>query len=184
MSDELLDLLARTGAGDRAAFAQLYERTAGRLYAVSYQLLQRKESAEEAVQDAYIKVWHNAAGFQADKGSVMAWMVSIVRYGSLDLLKAQKVRGERGSAAAGASEEAASDDRSATPDYQFSHDRARAKIDHCLETLESRQRSAIALAYFQGLTHAEVCEHMAEPQGTVKSWIRRGLDHLKRCLER
>ncbi len=175
-----LQLLSATALGDRQAFEQLYRETSGKLYAVSLQLLQRKEPAEEALQEAFVRIWHNASEYNQERGSVLSWMISIVRYRALDMLRAAKVRRDHRAREADAVEE---DDDPAAPEIDLARTRARAKIDTCMDHLEKPQADAIALAYFRGYTHHEVCHHMASPLGSVKSWIRRGLERLRRCLE-
>ncbi|MBL4661185.1 MAG: RNA polymerase subunit sigma-70, partial [Alcanivoracaceae bacterium] len=89
-----LKLLSATALNDRKAFEELYKITCGKLYAVSYQLLQHKDLAEDALQDAYVKIWHNAAEYRKDRGTVLTWMTSITRYRALDILRARKSRKE------------------------------------------------------------------------------------------
>jgi RNA polymerase sigma-70 factor (ECF subfamily) len=177
-SINFLHLLSASAQGDQAAFAQLYRLTCNKLFAVSLQMLQRRELAEEALQEAYVRIWHNAADYQEEKGTVLTWMISILRYRALDMLRAAKSRRED---SVDAIEEVPSQE---TPELNLYQDRERVQIDHCLDKLEGPQRDAIHLAYFRGLTHFEVCDQMAKPLGSVKSWIRRGLDLLKRCIER
>lgn len=174
---DFLHLLSATAQGDRLAFANLYRQTAGQLYAISLQMLRRRDLAEEAVQEAYVRIWHNAGDYQQEKGTVLTWMISIVRYRALDMLRAAKSRRETGDELL----EEAEDDR--TPERELYQQRDRVHIDRCMERLEDAQRNAIELAYFRGLTHMEVCEQMETPLGTIKTWIRRGLERLKRCLE-
>lgn len=176
MDAEYLKLLSATAQGDQEAFARLYEHTAGKLYAVSLQLLRRRELAEEAVQEAYVRIWHSAADYQQEKGSVQTWMVSIVRYRALDMLRYAQRRSEDRDQGL---EEVTVD----SPETEFWGARERVRIDDCMERLELEQRNAIQLAYFNGFTHHEVCSRLGSPLGSVKSWIRRGLQRLKRCLE-
>ncbi|UJF23212.1 sigma-70 family RNA polymerase sigma factor [Shewanella sp. OMA3-2] len=173
--DTLLGLLSATGAGDKQAFAELYQLTSGQLFAVSLKMLGRRELAEEALQEAYVKIWHNATEYQHGKGAVLTWMISIVRYRALDMLRYHKVR----------KEEALEDGQEAifeasTPDD--GPDVAKSKLDDCMGELEPQQKQAIHLAYYNGLTHHEVVGHLDLPLGTIKSWIRRGLQQLQRCL--
>ena len=91
-----LRLLSATAQGDRTAFSELYHDTAGKLYAVSLQMLHRRDWAEDAVQEAYVRIWHNAGEYQQEKGTVLTWMISIVRYRALDMLRATKSRRETG----------------------------------------------------------------------------------------
>lgn len=177
-SINFLHLLSATAQGDQAAFASLYQLTSNKLFAISLQMLQRRDLAEEALQEAYVRIWHNAGDYQEEKGTVLTWMISIVRYRALDMLRANKSRRED---AVDAYEDLESDE---TPEINLHQSRERVQIDHCLDKLDGPQRDAIQLAYFRGLTHFEVCDRMAKPLGSVKSWIRRGLDVLKRCIER
>ncbi len=174
---DFLHLLSATAQGDQHAFANLYEQTAGKLYAISLQMLRRRDLAEEAVQEAYVRIWHNAGDYQQEKGTVLTWMISIVRYRALDMLRAAKSRRETSDELL----DEAEDDH--TPERELYEQRDRVRIDRCMERLEDAQRNAIELAYFRGLTHMEVCEQMETPLGTIKTWIRRGLERLKRCLE-
>ncbi len=174
-----LRLLSATAQGDRGAFAALYKEVAGRLYAVSLQLLQQPDLAEDAVQEAFVRIWHNAGEYQHDKGQVLTWMISIVRYRALDMLRASRRRRETSST----HEELDEPSHERGPYTELFEQRERVRIDQCMDHLEQSQRQAIHLAYFKGFTHHEVCAHLDSPLGSVKSWIRRGLERLKRCLE-
>jgi RNA polymerase sigma-70 factor (ECF subfamily) len=174
---DFLYLLSATAQGDRLAFADLYRQTAGKLYAISLQMLRRRDLAEEAVQEAFVRIWHNAGDYQQEKGTVLTWMISIVRYRALDMLRATKSRRETGDEGL----EEALDEQS--PEQELYEQRDRVRIDRCMDGLDEGQRQAIEMAYFRGLTHMEVCDQMETPLGTIKTWIRRGLERLKRCLE-
>lgn len=174
---DFLYLLSATAQGDRLAFADLYRQTAGKLYAISLQMLRRRDLAEEAVQEAFVRIWHNAGDYQQEKGTVLTWMISIVRYRALDMLRATKSRRETGDEGL----EEALDEQS--PEQELYEQRDRVRIDRCMDRLDEAQRQAIEMAYFRGLTHMEVCVQMESPLGTIKTWIRRGLERLKRCLE-
>ena len=174
---DFLYLLSATAQGDRLAFADLYRQTAGKLYAISLQMLRRRDLAEEAVQEAFVRIWHNAGDYQQEKGTVLTWMISIVRYRAIDMLRATKSRRETGDEGL----EEALDEQ--TPEQELYEQRDRVRIDRCMDRLDEAQRQAIEMAYFRGLTHMEVCAQMETPLGTIKTWIRRGLERLKRCLE-
>ena len=176
-----LRLLSATAQGDRQAFASLYQATSGRLLAVGMQMLQSRDLAEDALQEAFVKIWHNAGEYRDERGTVLTWMTSIIRYRALDMLRSKKSRRED-EFSDGESE--AQEDERAGPDYTFYLDRDRAKIDDCMDHLDKPQADAIQLAYFRGFTHQEVCGHLDSPLGSVKSWIRRGLQLLKRCIEK
>lgn len=172
-----LRLLSATAQGDQRAFAELYQSTSGRLYAIGLQMLRRRDLAEEAVQEAFVRIWHNAGEYHQEKGAVLTWMTSIVRYRALDMLRATKSRREDNEQTAPEAEDTQS------PEVELYQNRDKVRIDRCLDHLEDQQKQAIHLAYFKGLTHSELCDHLGSPLGSVKSWIRRGLERLKRCLD-
>ena len=174
-----LKLLSATALGDRRAFEKLYRETSGQLFAVSLQLLKRKDLAEEALQEAFVSVWHNAAEYRQERGTVLTWMVSIVRYRALDILRGKKMGKETSDTQVAATESIDPDN----PESEWYKRRQKVKLDECMDHLEKPQANAISLAYFKGFSHTEVCQYMASPLGSVKSWIRRGLQLLKRCLE-
>ena len=173
-----LRLLSATAQGDRLAFEQLYRLLGGKLYAISLQLLKQRDLAEDAVQEAFVRIWHNAGEYQQDKGLVLTWMISIVRYRALDMLRATKRRSEISSDDDNMDEPV----HERGPDLDLMAQRDRVRIDNCMDHLAQTQRQAIQLAYFNGLTHHEVCAQLDSPLGSVKTWIRRGLERLRRCL--
>ncbi|WP_024605718.1 MULTISPECIES: sigma-70 family RNA polymerase sigma factor [unclassified Pseudoalteromonas] len=170
-NDDLLPLLCATAQGDKNAFSSLYQQTSGKLFAISLNMLTNRAHAEEALQDAFIKIWHNASEYNASKGTVISWMISIVRYRSLDSLRYHKVR----------KEQSLGDDKYENECIDVNYDEE-TKLVNCIEQLEPQQKQAIHLAYYKGLSHSELVAHIETPLGTVKSWIRRGLMQLQRCL--
>jgi RNA polymerase sigma-70 factor (ECF subfamily) len=172
-NEQHLALLGAIAQGDKKAFSELYQSTSQQLYAVSLKMLTRKELAEEALQEAYVRIWHNASEYRQGKGSVLTWMISIVRYRALDVLRYNNVRKE--------SEFDESDNFDIETIEQVS-DAEQLLLDKCLQQLETQQRQAIYLAYFNGCSHKEVVKHLNNPLGTIKSWIRRGLMSLQSCL--
>ena len=93
-NSENLHLLGKIATGDRQAFEQLYTATSSQLYAVSLKILGRKDRAEDTLQEAFIRIWHNAGEYTPGRGTVLTWMISIVRYRAFDLIRYHKVRGE------------------------------------------------------------------------------------------
>ncbi len=172
-NDQLLALLSATAKGDKRAFADLYQSTSAKLFAISVKMLGNRAQAEEVLQDAFVKIWHNASDYQVSKGAVMSWMISIVRYRCLDLLRHKKVRKEQSLT----DEQEQEDLTSIQVSYEDD-----SKLVDCIEQLDQQQRQVIHLAYYKGLTHHELVDHISSPLGTVKSWIRRGLQQLQRCL--
>lgn len=178
---ELLPLLQETARGNQSAFEQLYKSTSAKMYAVAMRLLRHPESADDVMQEAYVKIWHNASEYLSERGAVLTWMISILRYRAIDKLRKNK-------------RDHLHDD---TDDHQdqliddkedllkFMQQAGDAKVlNGCLEELVDTQRQSIALAFYDGLTHEELSQHYGAPLGTVKSWVRRGLILLRRCLER
>ena len=176
---EVAELLAACARQDRQAFQRLYERTASQLLACLIRVLRNRALAEDALQDVFVQVWGRAGQYDRGRGSAWAWMIAIARYRAIDLRRRESrlaaepyadvddIPGEDGSADVLAA----------------LGQRARKALTGCLEALQPRQRECIVLAYQGGLSHAEVATEIGEPLGSVKSWIRRGLTALKRCLE-
>jgi len=173
----LLTLLAATARKDEQAFARLYELSSANLYAVALRILKKEAPAQDALQDAYVQIWHRAVDFHSSKGSPMAWMASIVRYRALDILRKQKntVPVEHVELELYA-------DGISPMGMLVESDQARL-LWQCLKELNEKQRNSILMAFYEGLTHDELASRTSTPLGTIKSWIRRGLQSLKGCLE-
>jgi RNA polymerase sigma-70 factor (ECF subfamily) len=179
LEPEIGGLIAACARRDRAAFQRLYERTSSQLLACLIRILRNRASAEDALQDVFVQVWNRAAQFESTRGSAWGWLVAIARYRAIDMRR----RESRGAATALRGENDIAIDEEPQDELMALGDRATAALAHCLGALQPRQRECIVLAYQGGLTHAEVASEVGEPLGSVKSWIRRGLAALKRCLE-
>jgi RNA polymerase sigma-70 factor (ECF subfamily) len=180
----LAELLARTALADQAAFGELYRATSAQLYGTALRILRNASMAEEVVQESYVAVWHHAASYAPAKSQPLTWLTAIVRNRCLDGLR----RRELDTVSMASSDDDRDDFEIADdspPVMQLLIDGADAlSVRECVEALEGGSRQAIALAFFQGLTHAELAAHLREPLGTVKSWVRRGLERLRQCLDR
>jgi RNA polymerase sigma-70 factor (ECF subfamily) len=178
-ADPLAGLLAACVQGDRAAFERLYRETSPKLFGVALRILRREDWAEDVLQECYVRIWDHARDYRAGLAAPMTWMTSIVRNRCLDWLRRPnlEVRDEEGELIA-----AAESDRPG-PLAALEASTSARTLKKCLEALEAKQRQAIALAYFDGLSHSELAGHLREPMGTVKTWVRRGLLRLKSCLE-
>jgi RNA polymerase sigma-70 factor, ECF subfamily len=174
---DLIRCLARVGAGDRAAFSRLYDRSAGPLFALALGICRRRALAEDVLQEAYVRIWRHASQYDPTRGDPMAWLATIVRRLAIDALRRTANESPL---------EPDFDSEIADPDPDPLAHTVRAQesavIRRCLEQLEARQRSCILLAYFRGCSHTEVGARLGLPLGTVKSHIRRGLQRLKRCI--
>src|SRR6266508_3058788 len=177
----LMELLARTALADQQAFAELYRLTSPHLYAMALRILREAAPAEEVLQESFVNIWHHAGSYVAAKSQPLTWLTSIVRNRCLDQLRRREVVTVTLDDEEDGVEVAAEDP---TPlEMLVSGADARA-VRACVETLEAGQKQAIALAFFQGLSHGELARHLRQPLGTVKSWIRRALERLKQCLDR
>lgn len=176
---QLQGLLAACALNDRQAFSRLYEMTSAKLYAVVLRILTRDEWAQDCLQEAYIKVWNRAESYRPQLASPMTWMATIARNQALDLLR-RRHREVREADTEDFPEEV---DQDPLPQEKLQQTDEGRRLNRCLEQLKSQQRQIIALAYFKGLTHDELAARTDTPLGTVKTWIRRGLEQLKRCLE-
>ncbi|WP_189051873.1 sigma-70 family RNA polymerase sigma factor [Aliidongia dinghuensis] len=177
MASPPLDLLlARCADGDKAAFRRLYDLSAPQLYAVALRLTRQQSLAADAVHDALLQVWQRAGRFDPARGSAETWLISLVRYRALDLIRrrGREITGE---------ELPERIDEAPDPLDQLTERREGVALRRCLDRLEIDKRRLVTMAFLDGLTHAELAERLKTPLGTVKSWIRRGLQDLRRCLE-
>jgi RNA polymerase sigma-70 factor, ECF subfamily len=173
----LLQRLIRDTAGrDRAAFAALYASTAAKLFGVALRILRRRELAEEALQESFVAVWQRAGDYDPARGSAIGRLVTIVRHSAIDQLRRGAARPDSGSMP----EEALL--RLAAPGRADSRAELRA-LQRCLDELDQEPRRAVLLAYCYGLTREELAARLGVPVGTVKSWLRRSLERLQKCLE-
>lgn len=172
------ELMVAAAAGDRRAFARVYQASAPKLFTLALRLMRSRAAAEEILQEAFVRIWARAADFNPDKGAALGWMVTIVRNAALDRLRHERPAMSIDDAP----------DIEALPDpgadplaAAVSNADARA-LRYCLDQLEPAPRRAILLAYWHGLSHEELAGRLDAPLGTVKSWIRRGMLRLKGCL--
>ena len=190
-SEALAQMLARVALGDRAAFATLYRSTSAHLYGVILRINPDRGHAEDILQDIFVNIWRSAQGFDAARAQPMTWLTSIARNRAIDSLRRQKTEITTVSARAGGDDgEPESDLLALVPTgdkgpLELLLQAARLReVSHCVGELSAEQQQCVALAYYQGLSHAEVSQSLAQPLGTVKSWIRRALIALKDCLGR
>ncbi|HET7796117.1 MAG TPA: sigma-70 family RNA polymerase sigma factor [Rhizobacter sp.] len=187
-SRELSRLLARAGVGDRVAFARLYELSSAHLFAVVLRINRDRAQAEDVLQEVYVNVWRAAQSFDAAQSQPLTWLTSIARNRAIDSLRRKQAEPQTAPAPLSDDDEERDVYDNVADDApgplallsQASDARALAK---CMEGLSSQQRQSVALAFYDGLSHAEVAEQMRQPLGTVKSWVRRALLSLKSCLE-
>lgn len=177
--ERLAQLLARCALGDRPAFTQLYQLSAPKLFGLALRILKTRALAEEALQETFVRIWRHAVDYRPDRGQAFTWMATILRHHALDLL-----RRRRHEVAVDDAVVAAVADDGPEPALAWSQSREAQALRDCLQALEANQRQSLLLAYFDGMTHAQLATRLRQPLGTVKSWVRRGLERLRRCLER
>lgn len=173
--DDTAALLHRCAAGDRAAFRSLYDRWGSRLYGIAVRITRQSSLAADATHDAFVQIWQQAHRFDPERGSPDAWMIGLVRYRALDIVRRQsrEIPGYE-----------AEDREDKSPDAlaRLVSTSEGAALHRCLNELEADRRRLVVLAFVDGLSHSELAERLSVPLGTVKSWIRRSLITLRGCL--
>jgi RNA polymerase sigma factor (sigma-70 family) len=179
---QLKTWLAATARKDGDAFRQLYDATSSKLFGFALRILVKRELAEDVIQESFVSIWNNAASYQAGLAAPMTWMTTIVRNKAFDTLR--RIDGAVEIDADNFDKEVMDALESVDPTpieaLQIS-DESKA-LARCFAKLESLHRQAIALAFYHDLSHSEVAEQLALPIGTVKTWVRRGLEKLRLCL--
>ena len=181
-NQELARLLGRVALRDQAAFRALYQATSAHLLGLAYGILERRDRAEDVLQEAFMNVWNGAAGYSPGLATPMTWLINIVRNKAIDKLRVGKA--ERASTGPLDDEAMAiADEAERQPQRLLEASLERAQVDSCMAQLGGSQRQALALAYYKGLVHTEIAVALGAPLGTVKAWVRRGMDRLRNCLE-
>lgn len=176
--DELRALMRATSTGDRKAFETLYSRTSGKVYGICLRILGNEAEAQDVLQDTYVRVWQKSASFDGEKASPITWLAVVARNKAIDRLRQRAPISEDVAAADGI----ADGGLSATEVIEHRQDAER--LAGCLDDLEQRTGDMIRAAFLEGATYPELAERQGVPLGTMKSWIRRGLQRLRGCLER
>jgi RNA polymerase sigma-70 factor (ECF subfamily) len=158
-------------SGDERALCLLYDAQADWAYSVALKVLRDEQAAEDAVQEAFVKLWRSAARFDSALGSARSWIGIIVRNVALDMRRRSKPTDEL-------------DDRVMANWATEAIEPPDPKLGKCLDQLPREHARAIVTMYTYGLSHTELSEHLDLPLGTVKSWVRRGTKSLKVCMER
>lgn len=175
---EMAQLLSRSGRGDEAAFAQLYDMVGSRVYGLALRVVRNPAMAEEVTQEALLEVWRTASRYDSEKGSVIAWILTIVHRRAVDRVRAAEAAARR---------DVTYHERNQTVSHDVTAEAAHAALEArrvrgALGTLTPVQREAVELAYLQGYTHTEIARMLDLPVGTAKTRIRDGLIRLRDTL--
>jgi len=167
-------LLSAIRGGEQGAMATLYERYSSIVYSVALRVLGDTAAAEDTLQEVFLQLWRNPGAFDSGRGSLGAWLAVITRNRAIDALRKRKP-------------EADIDDVivSVRPDFTTDTERSRSleKVRMVLGAMPAAQRTALELAFFEGLTHSEIAGKTGEPLGTIKTRIRSGLLTIRKAFE-
>ena len=171
-------LLRRIRDGDQTAMAALYDMRGGQAFGLAYNILGDRVLAEDAVQEAFLSVWRNAARLDARRGYISSFLMTVVHHRAVDLLRKRRGQHSRWDAL-----ESLDHDSGAIPVADLVTDEmSRDAVRRAVATLPDAQRRTVLLAYFEGLTHREIARTMGVPAGTVKSRLRLALDRMRLTL--
>ena len=177
--EALRDAMARLAEGDQSALEEIYRATRVKLFGICLRILGDRKEAEDALQDVYVNLWQRADRYDPTRASPIAWLAAFARNRAIDRLRTGKVRG----GAVPVEEAAPLADEAPLADMLLVDAEQVAQIHKCLGALDARTQGHIRAAFFEGRTYAQLAEAADVPLGTMKSWIRRGLQRLRACLE-
>ena len=174
--------LAAVAQKDASAFRSLYDATSSKLFGFALRILVKRETAEEVLQESFINIWNNAGSYQPGLAAPMTWMTTIVRNKAFDILRRTDHDVEIDADTFDKEVITAMESADPTPLEALQLSADSKALAGCLAQLEGLHRQAIALSFFHDLSHSEVADQMKLPIGTIKTWIRRGLERLRTCL--
>ena len=177
------DLVARVAGGDQAAFEQLYEQSSPLLCTLVSRIVGNEGEAADLLQEVYLEVWRKASNYDRARGTPMAWLVTLARSRAIDRVRALGSRGK--GVTASLDDTPASDLIASNADAMeiSAASERQALVWAALKTLPLVQRQAIALAYYEGLTHVEISGRLNVPLGTIKTRIRLAMEKLRDGLQ-
>ena len=175
------DLVQQMAQGSQQALSQLYDQTSPMVNGLLLRIMERREDAEEVMLDVYMKAWKYAARYNGQRGSVPAWLLIMARNSAIDRIRQKRAQPKTLSYERAVTPEPESGD--ASPEELTADEQRRRKVQQVLRELPPEQREVVELAFFAGLTHAELAERLREPLGTIKSRIRMGLIRLRGLIE-
>ena len=190
--DELAGLMRMAATGCMQSFESLYQMTNCRLFGVILRINRDRGESEEVLQETYVKAWRQIGQFDASRGGAATWLTAIARNNAIDSLRRRlrlrQTRPLRKLAPGDECDEGFDPyDQLASPEAgpleNLITRRQTEFVRDCLNTLPPDQRASLTLAFYNGLSHQEIAQHLGKPLGTVKSWVRRSLVSLRATLE-
>lgn len=175
---DIEELLARCALGDRAAFRALYDATSAKLFGVCLRVLNNRAEAEEALQEAYIRIWQRADRYAADGRSPMTWLITVTRNIAIDRLRARRVPTD------GLDDVAEPEAPDPSPEASAIARSEARRILSCLEEMDPERAEAVRAAYLDGWRYKDLAAHFGVPLNTMRTWLRRSLLALRECLNR
>ncbi len=187
-SRDLSALLSQASLGDTRAFSTLYDKTSTHLFGVILRINPDRAQAEDILQEVFVNVWRSASSFDAAQSQPLTWLTRVARNKAIDSLRRQQSQPQVQAAPVGPDGEhddglAHVADEAPGPLELLSQASQARELARCMQGLSPQQKQSVALAFFDGLSHAEVAAQLQQPLGTVKSWVRRALNSLKGCLD-
>jgi RNA polymerase sigma-70 factor, ECF subfamily len=178
------ELLAAVRLGDRAAFRALYDRFGHELLALCERILHHRADAEDVVADIFWEVWKRRDRYDISRGPARPYLMTLARSRAIDRLRSQAARPEsRGDSRRRLAEQEELTTHLPAPEKSAAHSETRLRIMAALAELDARQREAMELAYYEGLSHQQIADRLGAPLGTVKTHIRKGLMKLRYALQ-
>src|SRR6476646_3272578 len=177
-------LLARVAKGDQQAYSQLYDHSSTLLFTLAVRILGNPEEAAELLQDVYLEVWRKVSRYDVGRGTPIAWLVTLTKSRAIDRLRARASRGYQAtnSLEVGIVPQVA--DHGPSPFETQADQELRIAVGAAVAGLPIAQQQAIELAYYEGLSHAEIASRLNQPLGTVKTRIKLGMSKLRDSLQR
>ena len=181
-NEELINLIARCAIRDQAALKMLFDRSGAYLNAIVYRIVKSDDIAKEVLQEAFLQIWSNAQSYRPHLANPLTWMASIARYRALDRLAAEQRLRER---FVSADSDYLLDEHVShhNPEHEASASQLKFNLHKCLLSLSENIKRSVELAYLYGYSREEIAEKFSTNANTVKSWLHRGAERLKLCLE-
>ena len=177
------NLLALVVKGDQQAFSQLYDHSSTLLFTLAVKILGNREEAAELLQDVYLEVWRKVSRYDVGRGTPVAWLITLTKSRAIDRLRARTARGYRATNSLEVETAIQIADPGPSPFETQSDQELRIAVGAAVAGLPQAQQQAIELAYYEGLSHAEIAARLNQPLGTVKTRIKLGMSKLRDGLQ-